>query len=277
MKTIIIFILTFNSLSLCQLNSFHTPDKIKLFADYLFCQKDYLRAFDEYTKLDYSFINDTILFKLGYISLHIEKFNSSISFFDQINNNSPLKGLSLNHKTLVYFLNGDLKSIQNNIQSNPNFNMSSSVKMLILASILHKDIFISKMDFSIFEQHEREKIQLLSDNRFNPHLKSPLIAGLLSLIPGLGKIYTKNYSDGLTAFFLNGLLAYLTYNNFQNNHKFRGYLFAILGLSFYAGNIFGSVVSASKYNNNLEKKTILQINEYIKSNNYFLNEINFCK
>jgi len=62
---------------------FHSPQKIKLFADYLFCEKDYLRAIEEYEMIRNQFVIDTIEFKvmLGYSNLGLSK-NSNKIFSD---------------------------------------------------------------------------------------------------------------------------------------------------------------------------------------------------
>ena len=49
LRIICIFIL-FSSFILSQQIDFHSPQNIKHFGDFLFCEKDYLRAIDEYEK-----------------------------------------------------------------------------------------------------------------------------------------------------------------------------------------------------------------------------------
>jgi TM2 domain-containing membrane protein YozV len=81
-----------------------------------------------------------------------------------------------------------------------------------------------------------------------PH-KSPFVAGVLSgLIPGLGKIYTGFYEDGIAAFIVTGLLGYATYANIKNDHPARAYLSGAFTLFFYSGTVYGSYISAEKYN-----------------------------
>ena len=59
---------------------FHSPENIKKFADYLFCESDYLRAIEQYELLDNQLLNDTIQFKmmLGYSELNLYQYSNEI-------------------------------------------------------------------------------------------------------------------------------------------------------------------------------------------------------
>jgi TM2 domain-containing membrane protein YozV len=98
-----------------------------------------------------------------------------------------------------------------------------------------------------------------------------------ALIPGSGKIYLGEIGDGITAFIATSLLAFLSYDNFSHNHNFRGWLFAGLGFFFYAGNVYGSVAAAQIYNAKVDYEYNLNLKEYLKSKNYFLEESEFVK
>jgi tetratricopeptide (TPR) repeat protein len=78
--------------------------------------------------------------------------------------------------------------------------------------------------------------------------KSPVLAGSLSIIPGAGQLYCKRYKDALAAFLLNGVFALAAYEAFDNESYALGSLITFVGLGFYAGNIYGAVSSAHKYN-----------------------------
>ena len=62
-----IFVITFliQLLALPQSTSFdfHSHQNIKLFADHLFCETDYIRAIEEYALIESQFVNDTIDFQ----------------------------------------------------------------------------------------------------------------------------------------------------------------------------------------------------------------------
>ena len=63
-KSIFIFFFT-SILIYSQPIDFHSAKNIKLFADYLFCDKDYLRAIDEYDKYLSLVEDDSLRFKIA--------------------------------------------------------------------------------------------------------------------------------------------------------------------------------------------------------------------
>ena len=105
-----------------------------------------------------------------------------------------------------------------------------------------------------------------------------LTAGILAaLLPGAGKIYTNNYSDGIFAFLVTGIISYISYTDFKAHHQFRGWLFAGLTSFFYGGNIYGSVASVQIYNAGINFKLNSDMKIYLEENNYFVPDYEFCK
>lgn len=79
-------------------------------------------------------------------------------------------------------------------------------------------------------------------------LKTPALAGTLSIIPGLGQLYCGRYEDALIAFMVDVGLMWASYEAFDNDLNVMGSLLAIVGIGFYASNIYSAVSSAHKYN-----------------------------
>jgi len=92
--------------------------------------------------------------------------------------------------------------------------------------------------------------------------KNPNLAGFLSVIPGAGYLYCERYQDALIAFLINGALIYAAYESFDEGNPALGGLLTFVEVGFYAGNIYGAVTSAHKYN---RKKTGLFL-ERLKDN-----------
>jgi len=95
--------------------------------------------------------------------------------------------------------------------------------------------------------------------------KNPVVAGTLSVIPGAGQVYCKRYKDGLAAFLLNGVLALAAYEAFDNENYALGSLVAFVGLGFYAGNIYGAVSGAHKYNRETGRYHVEELKEQTKT------------
>jgi tetratricopeptide (TPR) repeat protein len=83
----------------------------------------------------------------------------------------------------------------------------------------------------------------------NPNSRHPIVSGALSaIIPGAGFVYCERYRDGAISFLLNGAMILASVDAFENDNKALGALIAFVETGFYAGNIYGSVSSAHKYN-----------------------------
>ncbi len=79
--------------------------------------------------------------------------------------------------------------------------------------------------------------------------KSPLLAGLLSIVPGLGHVYVGRFGDAFEAFFFTGLFGFLTAYGWKAG---LGRLYYITGGTltgiFYFANIYGAVNIARQSN-----------------------------
>ena len=85
------------------------------------------------------------------------------------------------------------------------------------------------------------------------HRKSPAAAVALSLvIPGMGKIYSHDWKDGLMSLLFVATSAYQCYRGFSKNGtgSITGWVFGGLAVGFYTANLFGSWKSANLYNSN---------------------------
>jgi tetratricopeptide (TPR) repeat protein len=79
-------------------------------------------------------------------------------------------------------------------------------------------------------------------------VKSPLRAGLLSVIPGLGYAYSEHYQTAIAAFFVDCLLGWAAADAFRDNDTAEGITVSIFALGFYLGSITGSVQTVHRYN-----------------------------
>ena len=81
--------------------------------------------------------------------------------------------------------------------------------------------------------------------------KSPAGAVALSaILPGLGKVYSNNWKDGLFSLVFVGTNAWQSYRGFSKNgiQSVTGWIFGTLAAGFYTANLFGSWKSARDYN-----------------------------
>ncbi|MFM9946052.1 MAG: hypothetical protein ACKVQB_12560 [Bacteroidia bacterium] len=87
--------------------------------------------------------------------------------------------------------------------------------------------------------------------------KKPWLAGTMStLVPGLGKVYTGYYKDGIVALLFTGMSAYQAYRGYKAKGTKSGIFIIYTGMTagFYFGNIYGSIKSARIRNRKMNEK-----------------------
>jgi len=95
------------------------------------------------------------------------------------------------------------------------------------------------------------QIWQITEAAANIRYKKPLVAaGLSAIVPGLGKVYTRNANDGIYALLFVATNAWQAYRGFSKKGLQSGYgwVFGTLTVGFYAGNIAGAYRSAKRYN-----------------------------
>ncbi|MFZ2324755.1 MAG: hypothetical protein WAV89_13790 [Ignavibacteriaceae bacterium] len=270
-----------SSMIFSQQVNIHSPQNIKLFADYLFCEKDYLRAIDEYKNYLATSDNDTVSFKIALSFLQMGDYKNAIDKFSDVDTKSMFYNSSKIEKLKALFLIRDSLSFYSEAEMliNSGYEYANNVLKLKYSSFFFTSNLPAKNDILVpFNSNEKIKVSDLYDWKQNPPYKSELLAGILStVIPGAGKIYTQNYGDGITAFILTGLFGYLAYTNFDHNHDFRAWTFTGLNAFFYAGNIYGSVASAQIFNAKINFEFNEGVKLFLEDNNYFTPGYDFCK
>ena len=86
--------------------------------------------------------------------------------------------------------------------------------------------------------------------------KSPLLAGILGIVPGLGHFYCGRYKDGAVALVFNGMLGWGAVSAFSHGAKAAGVVISLFGANFYLGSIFGGVNWAHRTNRARAQKQI---------------------
>lgn len=262
---------------IAQTNPIKTDYNRKIFADYLYCEQDYLRAVDEYITLNGNYLSDTIVYKIAKCYSIIGKSDNSLYYFHRIPTSSFFYDNSIKEMGRIYYLKKDDVSLDKLIDERQN--SFADLSKLKIALKLEKNQTDNVLKELLLDNDEDfVTLKKFYYKRKNPGYKSEYLAGILSaIIPGSGKIYTEKYGDGITAFILTGIFSYLAYDNFKKNHNFRGYLFTGIASGFYLGNIYGSVASAQIFNAKIDLNFVETLSKFLNKRNYFVNEYDFCK
>lgn len=261
----------------------HSRESIKKFADYLFCQRDYLRAYEEYEKYHPAGSDDTVKFKMALSLRNLDRFRKAEEMFISLGDNSNLSDQAKLELFKTRFFSSDYTGLKNLFRGYSNFpeKYSRQIRGLYYLSFLYSDGNLPDEEsfLQAFPVEHRDQLKEFYLCKKDPPYRSPVTAAVFSaIIPGSGKIYTKNYGDGITSFIVTGLMGYLAYDNFKSNHNFRGWAFSSLAAFFYAGNIYGSAASAQIFNAAVSYDFSNQLTLFLNKNHYFLAEDeNFCK
>ena len=111
----------------------------------------------------------------------------------------------------------------------------------------------SHSDFTLAEAEE--VLDGIYDTRYCKPQKSPWLAAAASaVIPGLGKVYAGNIGEGVSSFLITGAMGAITAEHWVKDgpKNWKTIVPAVLTAVLYIGNIYGSYVSVSIYNNQLK-------------------------
>jgi putative component of membrane protein insertase Oxa1/YidC/SpoIIIJ protein YidD len=198
---------------------------------------DYLTHFPELVQE-----NEKIQIKLAKIYYNIDNYKQSL----MILNKTLFKEKANRQKSLV--LQG-LIAIRNS-------DCEKAKLLFTEASNCDMSLPVSQKNQRIIEETCRKKP------------KKPVVAKLLSVLPGGGYIYTGNYKNAVTALLINAMLAYATYSCIERKNYGMTALTGIFSLSFYAGNIMGAGNSAVRYNQHIINYGANQLNINNQINHY---------
>jgi len=227
---------------------FYNPDNVheSQYLNYLICK----RALNEYEDAVFAYENS-----------FPARIKSNAAIINELGNINFELG---NYDKALHYYNDCIKFHTDTIQSEK----SVLMKGLVYASQKQWDesenMFISLSDNSIFTYSKKSCLAILKE-RENIKYKKPYLAGIYSVIPGLGYIYSGHKQTALSSLVINGLLAYATYTSYKNENYGMAALTGLFSFSFYMGNIAGSVKSAKRYNSRQDFNTLTRL----KSNIYY--------
>lgn len=269
-------LLIFPSILFSQESELFSPNKRKAFADYLFCEKDYLRASEEYDAIRRLNNSDSLTYRIGLCYLKMNEFEKAKKYFFQ------LKNSSLGEESRLLFLKTSFLLNENSMEeldsSSAQFekkDLKTSFRRLELVAQIKAGMSQTNLLSlnNAFEESDAQILRSFAKNFSHQENKSPIAAAVFSmLVPGAGKIYTQNYGDGITSFVVTSLFSFLSYDNFHAKHYTRGWVFAGLTAFFYSGNIYGSYISAKNFNREKEEELNNEFDSYLSSKNYFIPE-----
>ena len=261
----------------CNSQNLYNMEQSQKYAEYLFTSQQHLLAVEEYERLIY-FDENNVSFKHKLIKSYrlSGDINSGIDrIYSFYGNSLYTMPQSLATEFIKLQLLSDSLSVaekfiqQNNTLSLENKTIFQSYKLLLSGDYYGANLYIKNAADNNLTFPAN--IKVLAENAEKMKFKSPfLAAGFSAIIPGTGKFYTKNWTDGIISMLFVAGNAWQAYRGFSEKGLKSGYGWAFAGLSasFYVGNIFGSVKAVRRYNKIKKNEIDNQIFEFFRSDSF---------
>lgn len=263
-------IITSLLLFFCHNNNFAqtsgTQDSIQArgFASFLMEQGLYTMAGEEYEKLTYLYPKDPYYARQLLKAYRLDgNYNRAIERARFLDITSPKVATEY---IVSLILNEQNESAEIMINSSANlFSQKELLRFRTENNIIKGNYHQAQINFQENQSYPQQYKDLLQEST-KLKTKSPALAGIMSaLIPGTGRLYTRDYKDGLISLIFVGGAGYQSYTRFRKNgiNSVGGWIYGALATGFYLANIYGSAKSAKYFNSkqrnkiNAKAKTII--------------------
>ena len=232
------------------------------YADHLFASKEYKLAANEYERvvyLDTSNVTARLRLTQSYrLNGNYSKSLNRIDDFYPSLKKMPEQFSTEYGKLLI--ITGEFDRSRNFLIKNETLNNNERLFLEITTELLDRKWDLDPGLLNRAENSSNPKVQdyaLILNNILDLKYKSPALSFALSAaVPGLGKVYSGFWKDGLVSLVFSGISAWQSYRGFNQKgiNSIYGWGFASVAMGFYLGNLYGSVKAAKKYNNRVDSK-----------------------
>lgn len=251
------------------------------FAEHCFLNGEYSRAVDEYKRFIYFFPGDRrvgrAMYQSGMAFYLSRRYADAAASFNEI----IAKYIDSEWAVKSYFMASEshirmsqygsaVICLHNLIALSDNIDIRDEAYYRLgwiyieTASWDKARIYFEKISPSNRERFRYERLSAELAREAGIAGKSPTLSGVLSIVPGGGQLYCERYQDALIAFLLNGALIWAAYEAFDDDNHALGALLTFVEVGFYAGNIYGAVGSAHKYNRSQTERFIENLKKNTK-------------
>lgn len=248
-----------------------TPARQFDYAQKLFSEKDYETALVEYKRFVHFFPGHSNLnranFQIARCLFHLKKYHESAAAFNKIilkNENTAITNQAVFLQSDAFLKLGNKGYAQIVLQNYLHITNDPDIKDKIYAKLGR--LYLQQADtggqeplikanhyFSKISPPNRERLSIdqytdLIRKIENTPKKSPVAAGLFSIVPGGGFLYCERPKDALVTFLLNTGLMFAAWQAYDNDNEALAGVIGFVETGFYSGNIYGAISSAHKYN-----------------------------
>ncbi|MYK16651.1 tetratricopeptide repeat protein [Candidatus Poribacteria bacterium] len=261
---------------------YYAPENVRKFADFLYEQGDYLRAAGEYQRYLFSLSeeleeSEQIRYKIALCYRFAGENEQAIRNFEMLLRSRPQSQFA----SRAYYQIGATYFLMDQFEQSTQFlrealphitdaqQHAEAEQLIGLSYLMQKqwseagevfktlqgsDVIAIREKASVYHGYAEAGTQLPS--------RSPFLAGVLStIVPGAGRLYTGRIGDALNSLLTVGIAGWQAYDGFHRDgiSSAKGWTLGTLGGIFYVGNIYGSVISARVYNQNVEAEFLATI------------------
>jgi putative component of membrane protein insertase Oxa1/YidC/SpoIIIJ protein YidD len=245
------------------------------FADYLFAKGEYKRAAAEYQR--YLFTTeisestaDTVQLQIGICFRHAKDPAAAAPYFRSVYERLGSTGIGCAAQRQLIYVKWDQGRNEEALEliSTLDYSADTAIKRCLDNTQLGIT-YLLKMQWDTahdaLDQVEESRyapetsfigeLKNVATDGMNLAPKSPTTAALMSaVIPGSGKVWLGRTWDGLFSCLSVALTAWVAVEGFQDGggNSVQGWVFGFLTAGFYAGNIYGSAVTARNINRDAE-------------------------
>ncbi len=259
-----------------------TPDLQYEYAQELFQEQDHIAAQVEFKRFIHFFPDDPRAdeseFKIGIALYRSGQFNGAARIFntiinkEKIENDYTRESYFMQSKAFLAMDNPGYAGVvlQNFLKLTDDLATKDRIYLELARLHIRETRKLGKNKLDQAETYltlispERKKeyktsarLEAITKVRSAPQ-KNPTLGGILALIPGGGFLYCERYKDAFVTFCLNAGLIYGAYEAFNSDNPGLGGVISFVESGFYAGNIYGSISAAHKYNKLQQIKILYQ-------------------
>ena len=282
LATIVFFILVISSFAETTITI--NAEKQLQYAQQLFSQKKYILAIAEYERFIYLFPGDGRVhearFNMGMAYYSEKQYPEAIQTFKELSGAVDMGSeyyarsffMAAESQTRIGLQSSALTTLNNLATQSDDVDVKDEAHyrmgwiFLETANFERAQTYFQKISHPNHRKYRLADLNKSIENTGNIHHKSPAMAGALAILPGAGYLYCNRPRDALISFLLNGGLIFAAYEAFDNDMVALGGVISFVEIGFYSGNIYGSISSAHKYNQDQDRRFVDRLKENLKVN-----------
>ena len=249
---------------------YHSYENSVKFGKFLYNTKQYDIAIQEFERAVFLNPKDTLAYLFLFKSYNrTNQFESALKSYDRLFGHLDIKTMPASFGTEYLdglILNNRLGEGENFVNENiyfedkPNYRLS----LLLMERKWEKANSFTSQNTEVLS---RSLMNIVEQSQTIKYKKPALAASMSAIIPGSGKIYAKQWKDGVVSFLLTSLSGWLTYRAFSKYGSKNVYpwIMGAITTGYYSGNIYGSYHAAKNYNNQREHELTSKVRDILLS------------